>query len=130
MESYLKGSRIIVPEAMTDEILRTLHTSHMGIEKTKLLARTCVYWKNIDKDITDLVERCDICLESSRKEQKESLLPHDTPSSPWTKLGTDPFDLGRQTCKMPYIRRLHSETSKTVIGVLKTIFSEHGIPEI
>lgn len=132
----LKGVRILVPESLQKEILNTLHTSHQGIEKTRLLARTCVYWNNIDKDISDMIGQCDTCLEYSRSQKKESLMPHDVPSGPWQKIGSDLFDLDRVTylivsdyySKMTFIRRLNSETSSAVIGKLKTIISEHGIP--
>ena len=57
-----KGARTVVPKEMQGEVLKTLHTSHQGIEKTRLLARTCVYWRNIDKDIMETVKSCGTCM--------------------------------------------------------------------
>ena len=134
----MKGVRVIIPKHLQRDILNRLHTSHLGIEKTRLRARTCVYWKGIDKDIEDIINSCDICLEVSRSEQKQSLIPHDLPSAPWQKLGTDLFEVDGQHyiivadyySKMPFIRKINSESSKEVINKLKGIFSEHGIPDI
>ena len=133
----MKGDRIMVPSCLRDEILSKLHMSHQGIEKTRLRARTCVYWRGIDNDIEQLIGNCSTCLEFTQKEQKQSMIPHDMPSAPWQNVGSDLFVFGGHTylvvadyySKMPFVRRLYSETSKAVIVKLKTIFGEHGIPE-
>lgn len=51
----LKGTRVMIRTAMSQAVLEDIHTGHLGIVKMKLLARGFVYWKNIDKDIEDLV---------------------------------------------------------------------------
>ena len=40
----LKGEKIVIPTSLRDEMLRRLHESHLGIEKTKKLARDFMYW--------------------------------------------------------------------------------------
>ncbi|KAI0211925.1 hypothetical protein LSAT2_003202 [Lamellibrachia satsuma] len=45
----LKGRHIVVPEIMQYDILGQLHERRQGVEKTRLLARDCVYWLNIKK---------------------------------------------------------------------------------
>ena len=133
----LKGDRFVIPEKMQEEILNRLHASHQGIEKTRLRARSSVYWRGIDKDIEKLIQGCSVCLEFSRSEQKESMIGHTVPSGPWQEVGTDLFELdgvcylitADYYSKMPFIRRITSESSRAVIAKLKTLFSEHGIPE-
>lgn len=39
--------------------------------------------------IEEIVQSCDICIKHRNKQQKEPLMPHDIPDSPWKKLGTD-----------------------------------------
>ena len=39
----LIGKCIIIPNSLKEQVLSQLHTNHMGIEKTKLLAWECVY---------------------------------------------------------------------------------------
>jgi len=133
----LKCDRIVIPEKLRDDILTRLHASHQGIEKTRLRARTSVYWRGIDRDIENLIQGCSVCLEFSRSEQKETMMGHTVPSGPWQDVGTDLFDLDGDCylivadyySKMPFIRRLTSESSRAVIAKLRTLFSEHGVPE-
>ena len=49
------GDRILIPKSARKDILRGLHTSHLGRNKTIALARTLYYWKNMTKDIEQLV---------------------------------------------------------------------------
>ena len=39
----LLGSRLIVPESLCGNILQQIHEGHLGIEKCKLRAKSCVY---------------------------------------------------------------------------------------
>ena len=50
----LKGKHIIIPNSLKEQVLGQLHTNHMGIEKTKLLAWECVYWPSINADIEQI----------------------------------------------------------------------------
>ena len=54
----LKGRHIIRPNSYREQVLIQLHTNHMGIEKTKLLAWKCVYWTNINADIKKYIKQC------------------------------------------------------------------------
>ena len=69
----LKGSRVSIPEAMQPQILEKLHMAHQGTEKTKLLARNAVFWRNLNKDIDEMIKACLVCqqyLASQGQEQK------------------------------------------------------------
>ena len=92
----MKGKQIVVPRIMQSDILARLHTSHQGIEKTCLRARNCVFWHGYDKDIKELIGKCDICLEFSKTQQKEKMILHELPCRPWQKLGTDVFEFEGQ----------------------------------
>ena len=54
-EVILKGRCIIIPTNLRHQILEQLHTNHMGIEKTKLLACESVYWPCINADIDNFI---------------------------------------------------------------------------
>ena len=53
-----KANRIIVPVKLKDKVMKMLHSEHMGISKTKNLARCYVWWPKIDEDIETLVKSC------------------------------------------------------------------------
>ena len=133
----LKGCQIIVPRSLQNDVLSQLHNcAHQGIEKTRLLARKCVYWPGVNKDIQNLVSSCHTCNTYQKSQCKEPMCERDLPSAPWEKLGSDLFEfnghkyliVGDYYSKFPFVRSLNSETSNAIIPQLKSIFSEHGIP--
>ena len=67
------GERILVPKGARKDILRNLHISHMGRNKTIALAKSLYYWKHMARDIEHLVESCDKCQVHSSFQQKETL---------------------------------------------------------
>ena len=66
--------------------------------------------------IKDIISQCSICNEFRGTQQKEPMLPHEIPTKPWEICATDLFEL--------------DSSSKTVINILKEIFSRYGIPVI
>ena len=47
----LKVKHIIIPYFLWRQILQQLHSNHLGIEKTFLLAGESVYWINMNSDV-------------------------------------------------------------------------------
>ena len=56
--------RIMVPVGLRDEFLRRIHDVHLGIVKSKLLARTLIYWPNWNVDVTNMCHECTTCREN------------------------------------------------------------------
>ena len=44
----LRGTRIVLPEALEDQAVRTAHEGHQGRTKTKSLLRTKVWFARLD----------------------------------------------------------------------------------
>ena len=44
-----KGRQVVIPSTLQDDILNQLHVGHMGIERTRRLARETVFWPNMLK---------------------------------------------------------------------------------
>ena len=53
----LKGKCIIIPSSLKELVLNQLHTNHMGIGKTKLLAQEHVYWPSINAGINKYIKQ-------------------------------------------------------------------------
>ena len=82
----LKGDRIVVPSNLGNEMKQLLHSGHLGMVKTKGLARDTIFWPGITSDLEQLISSCEACLEFQNKQQREGVKPHDIPSTPWTKV--------------------------------------------
>ena len=131
----MKG-RVVVPSSMRGEILTCIHKGHMGIEKCKSRARTCVYWPSMYTAIEQEVQSCPVCISYSKQNQREPMLPHAIPTRPWEKVGIDYFSFGGKDyllvvdyySKFPEVVQVHSKTAETTIAELKSVFARHGIP--
>ena len=47
----LYGTRVVIPSTLHPPVLKLLHEEHFGIQRIKQLARTAVYWPNINDNI-------------------------------------------------------------------------------
>ena len=131
----LKGERIVVPSNLRKEMKQLLHSGHLGMVKTKGRACDTLFWPGITSDLEHLISSCEACLEFQNKQQRESVKPHDIP---WTKVGTDLFDLHSKsyliivdyTTNFYDISQIPDKTSRTLVTHSKRIFSKFGMPKI
>ncbi|XP_052131371.1 uncharacterized protein K02A2.6-like [Frankliniella occidentalis] len=132
------NDRIVVPVVLRPKVLKRLHAAHLGMDKTKSRARQSVYWPGITNDIETLIGECRICERHSPQNFKEPLIPHEIPQLRFQKVSVDIMELDTHTylvlvdnlSKWLEIKPLTSKSSKSVIGVLRSIFATHGVPEI
>ena len=133
-----KGERIVIPMKMRTDILKKLHQSHMGIEKTKLRARETVFWPGINRQIEDMVKACETCLTNRSQQRREPLIPSEIADYPFQMVGTDLFYWNGQDFLLTVdyysryweIERLYETQSVNIIKKLKMMFSRHGIPQM
>ncbi|XP_008181766.1 uncharacterized protein K02A2.6-like [Acyrthosiphon pisum] len=120
-------------------MLKIVHEGHMGIERCKNSIKDLIFWPNINSDIKNIVENCEVCMKYRNNNSKEPLIPHDIPQIPWFKLGTDIFHFDNKIyllvvdyySKFVEIAHLTSGfTSISVIQHLKSIFARFGIPSV
>ena len=57
----LRGTRIVIPQSLRQQVLAIAHEGHVGICATKLRLRTKVWWPGIDKDAERYVRSCHGC---------------------------------------------------------------------
>ena len=138
--AVLWGQRVIVPQALRESVLKTLHESHIGIVRMKSVARNSVWWPGIDETIEETVKSCEAC--AKVKDSPPSAPVHQWlwPSKPWSRIHLDfagPF-LGKMfliiidaRTKWPEVAVMNvgSTTASAVIQALKKTFSQHGLPD-
>ena len=132
-----KGQNILIPPRLRHDTLKKLHASHQGMEKSKRLARQCIFWPGMSKQIEDTVSNCESCIRHRNANCREPLMPHAIPDRPWQKVATDLLDFKGRThlllvdyySRYPEVSELKDMSSRTVIRKTKSIFSRHGIPE-
>ena len=70
----LLGSRIIIRESRRQMIMQEIHNGHLGMEKCKLRAKSCIYWPGIYKEIETTVASCSACKKFENSQQKEPMI--------------------------------------------------------
>ena len=133
----LMGWCIIMPNSLRQQVLNQLHTNHMGIEKTKLLAHKSVYWSNINADIKKYIKECATCLEFQQMQPKEKSIHHDIPLRLWEVVRVDIFHFNNKNYLC--VCRLQQQIShcQEIGGIVsrephqhhKIIFAEYDIPQ-
>ena len=89
----LKGTKIVIPTSMRQQMVRLVHEGHLGIEKCKRRARDTLYWPYMHRDIETYIQRCETCQRHQYQQPKEPMRPHVKPQEPWRKVGMDLFQL-------------------------------------
>lgn len=60
-DCLLYGNRVIIPYQLRENVLELLHNQHVGVVRMKMLARSEVFWPNIDEDLENFVKNCESC---------------------------------------------------------------------
>lgn len=71
----LWGRRVIIPAKLRQQVLELLHEQHPGIVHMKSLARSYVWWENMDMDIEEFVKKCHICQGTRNGKPQEEVTP-------------------------------------------------------
>lgn len=122
---------------MRSEMLKELHISHQGMQRTKAHTRKFIYWPSMTKHIEHMVETCPTCQQFQPRNQKEPLISHDIPELPWFKVAADIFEIRGQSfllivdymSKFPEVMNIKGKTATTVIEKMKAVYARHGIPK-
>ena len=131
------GEKVLIPAKLRQQMLRLVHESHTGAEKSKARARTVMYWPGMSKDIEDEVSKCSVCMKYQKSQHREPMLPHDIPDGRWQKIvmdimayhGRDYLVVVDYYSKYPEVSLLPDKTASSIITYTKSICARHGIPQ-
>ncbi|XP_045455949.1 uncharacterized protein K02A2.6-like [Melitaea cinxia] len=131
------GIRIVIPKKLQPKILEELHTAHMGIVKMKALARSYVWWKNIDINIENMVKQCKRCCLMRKNPTKVPVHSWEYPKEPWSRIHIDyagPFMnqyflmVVDAYTKWLEVIPTNSMSAATTINILKKLYTTFGLP--
>lgn len=135
----LWGYRTIVPSKLRDKVLAELHKSHLGIVKTKTLARSYIWWPKLDSEIEAMVKRCHACQLTQASPEKSILFPWVPTDAPWKRIHLDfagPIK-GFQVLviidsfsKWVEVYITKRANSKFVVSKLREIFCRFGLVDV
>ena len=103
----------------------------------KSVARSNVWYNNIDKDIESLVKMCELCQQVKHMPPSAPVHPWSWPSGPWQRVHVDfagPFQDNMfflaidAHSKYPEIVIMRKTTASETVSVLRTVFARHGLP--
>jgi len=134
----LRGTRIIVPASLQQELMHAAHEGHQGIVKTKARLRSKLWWPEMDKMTETVCRSCFECQLVSQPSQPEPMCRTPLPAGPWQHLAADvlgPLPNGQHVfvvvdyySRYFEVRLLKSVTSTKVIHCLEDIFASHSLP--
>lgn len=132
------NNKFVVPRELREIILNFIHQSHLGIVKSKSLARNYFFWLGMNSDIEATVKQCVRCMECLPTPCKVELQPWPISGLIWNRLHIDfmgPFGgynfliIVDATTKWIDCHIVNKVDSFCTIKVLKRLFSNFGIPE-
>ena len=135
----LWGNRIIVPPQGRKTLLHQLHESHPGVVRMKSLARSYMWWPNMDSNIEDTVRECHPCQENQKSPPSVPIHPWERPREAWSRIHLDyagPF-MGKMFLVIvdAYsnwvdVHITNGSTSSVTIEKLQITFANQGLPEL
>lgn len=136
----VRVSRIVVPSALRDKVVRLAHDGHRGVTKTKEYLRTRFWFPGLGRMVEAHIQHChrNPCQVVTPANEREPLRMSPLPSEPWKEGAIDfrgPINTGEYLlvviCKQS--RWVEVEFASTTSGraalpKLDHIFSSLGIP--
>ena len=135
----MRGTRIVLPQALQDQAVQIAHEGHLGIVKTKQLLRSKVWFPGIDKRVQQLMDHCIACQANTAKQERAPIQMTALPDGPWKNLAADfygPLPSGEhllviidEYSRYPIVEPVSRLTAEAIIPVFDRIMAMFGIPQ-
>ena len=133
----LWGLRVIIPPVWRQQLLKDLHTQHLGMCSMKGIARSYFWWPSLDSAIERVVKTCSTCLAVSKGPPVAPLQAWEWPTRVWQRLHIDYAELDGQHLfilvdshsKWVEAVPMNQTTATKTIEILRNLFAAYGLPE-
>lgn len=85
----LRGHKLVIPSSCRQQVLRELHSGHLGSYKMKSEARNRFWWPRMSTDIDIYVCECEVCAKARPSPPRAPLAPWRFPPQPWYRAHMD-----------------------------------------
>ena len=136
----LRGNKLVLPSSLRQKAIEIAHEGHQGMQKTKSLLRTKIWFPKMNKQIEDKIRACVYCQLDSKKINYQPIKPTKMPERPWEYLAMDfygPLPNGKELMvmmdeysRMPIVSEVNTTSAENVIPKLDDILSLFGIPKV
>ena len=132
-----KGMKFII-SSMHPQMIARVHSSHSGPDACVRRARDILFWPGMSSEIKEKVKSYEVCNDFLAKQQKEPLMTHKIPDTPWSKVGQDLFSSSGETYLVTVdyysdyfeLDLLEEITAAAIIKTTKSHFARHGIADM
>ncbi|XP_037293178.1 uncharacterized protein K02A2.6 isoform X1 [Manduca sexta] len=131
------GHRVVIPERCQKQVLKIIHEPHMGIVKSKALARSYVWWAGIDEAVERECRTCEVCAAQSDAPPRAAPRPWPWPVRTWSRLhldfmgpiaGKTDLVVVDATSKWIEVCPVTSTAASCTIARLSELWSRWGLP--
>ena len=77
-----KGERVVIPQSIRRDMLKPIHSYHIGVEGCLLRACACLDWPRMSAEMKEHISTCETCRTYETKQHKETLMSHKVPQRP------------------------------------------------
>ena len=137
----LCGTRIVLPTALRNKAVEIAHEGHQGIERTKSLIRSKLWFPRINEMVKNTVKACFACqVTNVEPKHMEPLKMSPMPETPWQNLSMDfcgPLSTGEyllviidEHSRYPVVEIVPSVSANTVIPIVDKVLSTFGRPDV
>ena len=132
----LMDHRIVIPQALRNEVLQALHAAHQGTNRMYSRALGAVFWPGMTKDIESTRSRCHDCWGMSPSQPRMPPVPPCVPTTPFQAVAAD-FCVLRGIGYLVIVDRFSGwphivatkSGAKGLITTLINYFATFGVPE-
>lgn len=136
LKPFFDRKLVVIPSVLRNHVLKLLHEEHPGVIKMKALARSTVWWPDIDKDVDMTVRNCIICQSVRSSVPAAPLQPWSWCTSPWERVFVDFAQkegkyflvLVDSHSKWLEIRIMDNTSAKKTVEEMRSIFAAYGLP--
>ena len=134
----LNGNCIALPTIVHRTAVKLAHVGHQGVQNTKALMRSKVFFIGMDKAIEDEINNCIACQSTGRPTPPAKIQPPLLPNEVCDTLNVDflgplpnekyVFAIMDQRSRFPFAAVTASTSAKNLIKVFHVIFGQYGYP--